>query len=231
MKNLPNFSPSVSVIIAVYNAEPFLAEAIESVLRQTLPPQQVIVIDDGSTDQSAKIARRYLPYIQLEQQPNAGSPSARNRGVALAKGDLLAFLDADDFWTPEKLALQIEALQRSPDLEAVFGQLKQMNTLEIADQDNFLFSNDVTDGCHLDTLLIWRNAFQRIGPFDPLWIIDVVEWLWRARRMELRTEILPHVLAWRRIHGDNESIRERTRSRREYFQLIRQQIKQQRQHK
>ena len=116
--------PTVSVIIPLYNAEVFLAQAIESVLGQTHPPQQVLVIDDGSTDQSAQIARRYGAAVQLVQQPNAGGAQARNRGVTLAQGDLLAFLDNDDWWAPEKLAWQLDALRQSPHLEAILGQIQ-----------------------------------------------------------------------------------------------------------
>lgn len=213
--------PTVSVIIPLYNAEVFLAQAIESVLGQTHPPQQVLVIDDGSTDQSAQIARRYGTDVELVRQPNAGGACARNRGVALAHGDLLAFLDDDDYWAPEKLAWQINALRQSPHLEAIFGQIQPIDTATTADQEGAWRSFMAQDGWHLDTLLIRRQAFQRIGPFDPAWMIDTVEWLWRARRLGLCTQVLPQVVAWRRIHGDNHSIRARLRAHAEYFRLIR----------
>lgn len=212
--------PTVSVIIPLYNAEPFLAQTIESVLGQTHPPQQVIVVDDGSTDRSAQIARRYGADVQLVQQPNAGGACARNRGVLLAHGDLLAFLDDDDYWAPEKLAWQLDALRQSPHLEAIFGQIQSIDTTT-ADQGAAWRSFTAQDGWHLDTLLIRRQAFQRIGSFDPAWMIDTVEWLWRARRLGLCAQVLPQVLAWRRIHGDNHSIRARPRAHAEYFRLIR----------
>ncbi|MEZ4735635.1 MAG: glycosyltransferase family A protein [Caldilineaceae bacterium] len=213
--------PAISVIIPVYNAEPFLAEAIESVLNQTVPPHQVIVVDDGSTDQSATIARRYCPHIQFEQQPNAGGAAARNRGVALAQGEFLAFLDNDDYWAPEKLTWQIDAFQRTPALEAVFGQLQQTHTVEKAGTDGARFAMNHQDGWHLDTILMRRQAFDRIGPFDPTWQVDTVEWLWRARRLGLHTMVLPQVLAWRRIHDNNLSIRARSHLHIEYLRLIR----------
>lgn len=220
--NRLSLAPTVSVIIPVYNAEPWLAETIESVLGQTCPPQQVIVVDDGSTDQSAAVARRYARYIQLVAQPNAGCAHARNHGVALAQGELLAFLDADDGWLPERLALQLAALAEAPTLEAVFGQIEQRCAPDLAEQP-VAFAAQVQDGCTLNTLLIRRRAFQRIGAFDPaLHLINAIEWLWRARRMGLQSEILPQVVAWRRIHGENMSIRERPRVHAEYFRLIRQ---------
>ena len=228
MQHLATAQPTISVIIPLYNGESFVAAAIESVLGQTRPPQEVIVVDDGSTDESATVARRYGQHIALVQQPNAGGASARNRGVALAKGDLLAFLDHDDYWVPEKLAWQLDAFQQSPHLEAVFGQLQQTETMNTAGQDISHFGLNAQDGCHLDTLLIRRAAFQRIGNFDPTWTIDTVEWLWRARRLALCVQILPQVLAWRRIHGDNLSVRARPQFHAEYLRLIRQQLAQQR---
>lgn len=213
---------SVSVIIPVYNAAPWLAETIESVLGQSLPPCQVIVVDDGSTDHSAAIARHYLPQIQLVQQPNAGCAHARNCGVALATGDYLAFLDADDYWTREKLALQLAAFVQNPTLEAVFGQVKQTCTITTAQPDAVGFGLEVQDGYNLDTILIRQQAFHRIGGFDPtIPLTNAVEWLWRARRLGLVSRMLPETLAWRRIHGANMSIRQRPQVQAEYFRLIR----------
>lgn len=222
MKKLTAADANVSVIIPVYNAEPWLAATIESVLDQSRPPCQVIVVDDGSTDQSAAIACRYLPHIQLVQQPNAGCAHARNRGVALATGEYLAFLDADDYWTSEKLALQLAAFQQTPSLEAVFGQLKQSCTMATAQPDGVAFGMDVQDGYNLDTILIRQQAFHRIGGFDPtIPLTNAVEWLWRARRLGLVSQILPETVAWRRIHGANMSIRQRPQVQAEYFRLIR----------
>jgi len=212
----------VSVIIPVYNAAPWLTATLESVLGQSAPPRQVIVVDDGSTDQSAAIARRYLPQIELVQQPNAGCAHARNRGVDLATGEYLAFLDADDYWTTDKLALQLAAFQQTPTLEALFGQLRQSCTATTMQPDIAAFGMDAQDGYSLDTILIRRPAFDRIGSFDPTMpLTNGVEWLWRARRLGLVSQMLPEVVAWRRIHGDNMSIRQKPQVQAEYFRLIR----------
>ncbi len=116
---------------------------------------------------------------------------------------------------------QLDALRQSPHLEAIFGQIQPIDTTTTADQEVAWRSFTAQDGWHLDTLLIRRQAFQRIGPFDPAWMIDTVEWLWRARRLGLCAQVLPQVVAWRRIHGDNHSIRARPRAHAEYFRLIR----------
>ena len=222
MKKPTAADASVSVIIPVYNAEPWLAASIESVLDQSRPPRQVIVVDDGSTDQSATIAQRYLPHVELVQQPNAGCAHARNRGVALATGDYLAFLDADDYWVSEKLALQLAAFAQNPALEAVLGQIKQTCTITTAQPDAVGFGIDAQDGYNLNTILIRRQAFHRIGAFDPtIPLTNAVEWLWRARRLGLVSQMLPETVAWRRIHGANMSIRERPQVQAEYFRLIR----------
>ena len=220
--NRATAADNVSVIIPVYNAAPWLAATIESVLGQSAPPRQVILVDDGSTDQSAAIARRYLPDIQLVQQSNAGCAYARNRGVVLATGDYLAFLDADDYWASEKLALQLAAFVQNPTLEAVFGQIRQTCTITTAQPGSVGFGMDVHDGYNLDTILIRQQAFHRIGGFDPtIPLTNAIEWLWRARRLGLVSRILPETLAWRRIHGANMSIRQRPQAQAEYFRLIR----------
>lgn len=98
---------TVSVIIPCYNAGPFLGETLDSVLAQTYPPLEVLVIDDGSTDESAEIAEAYGPPVRVIRQANQGESVARNRGIEQAEGEWIAFLDADDVWKPEKLKKQV----------------------------------------------------------------------------------------------------------------------------
>lgn len=100
-------APTVSVVIAAYNAEAFIQEALDSVLAQTYRDYEVIVVDDGSTDATAERVRRYGEAVRLVQQANAGSAAARNRGIQEARGTYVAFLDADDLWLPEKLERQV----------------------------------------------------------------------------------------------------------------------------
>ncbi len=100
-------NPAISIVIPNYNYGRFLAEAVNSALDQTLPPYEVIVVDDGSTDNSLEILNAYGDKIKIIQQKNQGVGIARNAGAELASGDYLAFLDADDYWAPEKLAKQV----------------------------------------------------------------------------------------------------------------------------
>ena len=102
--------PSVSVIILAYNAQMFVRETDESVLGQTYPAAQIIVVDDGSTDQTVAMLDIYKPRVHVVCQANAGAAAARNRGLDLATGDALAFVDADDVWRPDKLERQIQHL-------------------------------------------------------------------------------------------------------------------------
>ncbi|MHB8974346.1 MAG: glycosyltransferase family 2 protein [Pirellulaceae bacterium] len=103
-------APTVSVVIPCYNRACFIAEAIQSALRQTHPPLEVIVVDDGSTDQSADVAAAFGPPVRVISQINQGPSAARNRGIAEARGEWIAFLDSDDLWEPQKLSLQMDAI-------------------------------------------------------------------------------------------------------------------------
>ena len=107
-----DMTESISVIITAYNYERYLAAAIESVLTQTRLPDEVIVVDDGSVDGTAAVAQQFGRQVRYDFQPHGGIGAARNRGLQLAGGRFLAFLDADDQWTPNKLDLQARALGR-----------------------------------------------------------------------------------------------------------------------
>jgi glycosyltransferase involved in cell wall biosynthesis len=107
---MTNNDTTVSVVIPCYNAEPFLRETLDSVLGQTFPALEVIVVDDGSTDQSAAIAESYGPPVRVIRQSNQGESVARNRGIDESIGDWIAFIDADDLWLPEKIESQLRRI-------------------------------------------------------------------------------------------------------------------------
>lgn len=111
---------SVSVVIAAYNAEATIERAIESVLHQTLPADEILVVDDGSTDRTAEKVQRYGPPVRYLREENAGPATARNRGIQAARGHWIAFLDADDEWLPMKLQKQVEHLKRTAPLVWTF---------------------------------------------------------------------------------------------------------------
>jgi glycosyltransferase involved in cell wall biosynthesis len=112
-------SPSVSVVIPLYQAAAYVSETLDSVAAQTAPPAEVIVVDDGSRDGGAEVARAHPLGPVVLSQSNAGPAAARNAGIRAAGGELIAFLDADDLWHPEKLARQLEVFRMAPDLGLV----------------------------------------------------------------------------------------------------------------
>ena len=112
---------SISVVIPAYNAEQYVGRAIESVLKQTRPAEEVIVVDDGSTDGTAAAVEAYAPKVRLITQANEGASGARNTGIKAAQSEWIAFLDADDQWLPEKLKVQMAHLRRNSDLVWTHG--------------------------------------------------------------------------------------------------------------
>ena len=218
---------STTVIIPVHNGERYLAAAIRSVLAQTHPPAEILVVDDGSTDASASIARAFDPPVRVLTQANLGPAAARNLGVAHATGDLLAFLDADDLWLLYKLARQVQVLKRDPACEAVLGSMENFVSPELAETDRQAMapSADVSGAHHVGTLLIRRAAFQRIGAFDERWRHgEFIAWWARADRAGLTHVVLPELVLRRRLHMDNLTRREQE-GRRSYPTLLREHIR------
>jgi len=205
-------SHSVNVVIPVYNGARYLADAIASVLSQTEPPGEVLVVDDGSTDASADVARGFGPGVTCITQPHAGLSSALNRGAEQARGPLLAFLDADDLWTDGKLARQLDALAADERLEAVFAHVEQFVSPELdpAAVPGIPEGRRWLPGWSLGCMVIRTEAFHRIGAFDPQWRIgSFVDWYLRAQDAGLRATMLTDILMRRRLHTDNMGTRER----------------------
>ena len=119
-------NPHVTVVVPCYNAAPFLRATLDSALKQSHAPFEVLVIDDGSTDQSAAIAASYGPPVRVISQANQGESVARNRGIEVARGNWIAFLDADDIWLPEKLERQLAAAE--PDVACIHTNFRPFGT-------------------------------------------------------------------------------------------------------
>ena len=132
-------SPSVSVVVPTYNRAAFLGAAVASIRAQTYPCTEIVIVDDGSTDDTAQVVTALGPGIRYVTQTNAGPAAARNRGIREARGDLVAFLDTDDRWFPEKIALQVEILQREPSVALVCADMAIENEAGAGSVDsNFL---------------------------------------------------------------------------------------------
>jgi glycosyltransferase involved in cell wall biosynthesis len=190
-------SALISVIIPVFNGEQHLADAIGSGRAQDYEPKEILVIDDGSTDRTAKIAASFAD-VRYQRQERSGAGAARNAGVDLAQGDFLAFLDADDVWLPNKLSRQMRVFQNN-DVEAVFTHATQFRDEAQETQ--------ARPGYFPGTMLIRRAAFLRVGYFaTDRAVRETFEWQARALEAGLRYQLLPDVLYRRRIHSSNRGI-------------------------
>ncbi len=217
----PN-NPLVSVIIAVYNCEKYLAEAIESVLAQTYQSIEIIVVDDGSTDDSAEVAKRFTPVVKYCYQPHSGVAVALNHGIQMITGHFIAFLDADDLWVADKLMRQMAVFEAHPELDAVFGHVKQFCSPELDEtiKQKTKFSTEITPAYLKGTMLIKQDALLRIGLFDTHWRVgDFIDWYIRAMEQGIKSFMLPELLLKRRIHDTNTGIRER-KSQIDYVRIL-----------
>jgi glycosyltransferase involved in cell wall biosynthesis len=213
----------VSVIVPARDGERYLAEALESILVQTLAPAEVIVVDDGSTDGTAGVAARFAPRVRCVRQEAGGAAAAVNRGIGEADGPLIAFLDADDLWTPDKLALQVAAMEGDPELDLVFGHVEQFHSpeLEEADRRAIVASNEHLVGYSRGTMLARREALDRVGPFDTRWQVgEFVDWHARAVDSGLRMLVVPEVVMRRRMHTSNAGLRAAD-ARGDYARIVR----------
>jgi glycosyltransferase involved in cell wall biosynthesis len=196
----------VSVVMAAYNGATYIAEAIESVLRQSVPPDQLIVVDDGSSDNSPDIARGFGDRVTVLRQANTGQAGALLAGLALATGKFLAFNDQDDCWAPDKLERQLAALEADPGLDAVFGMSEQFVSPELPPAAHVRLAPPqvIMVGQIAQCMLLRRTAYERIGPFDrSTGGAFFVEWLSRAKRSGFRELVLDAVLLRRRLHLTN----------------------------
>jgi len=199
----------VSCIIPVYNGERFLAESIESVLAQTVPPQQVIVVDDGSTDATAQIIGRFGDCVEHLTQSNQGPAAARNAGLRRAVGDFIAFQDSDDLWLPEKLEHQLRCLL---DDEAALGCICLVSNFweeELRAEAEAAQSTrhvQAMPGYVFQAFLARREAFDVVGRLDQsLSVAEDVDWFNRARTAGHRIGLVEQTLVRRRYHRDNLS--------------------------
>lgn len=220
----------VSVVIPLYNGERYVSEAIDTVLAQTLGAFEIIVVNDGSTDGSLALLDSYGERIVRVDQVNAGTAAARNAGVKIAKGELLAFLDQDDYWTVDKLEKQVALLRENPDAHAVWGSVQQFISPELPDEfkKRFRCQKDPVPGYLPCALLIRRAAFDKIGLFDTQWKIgEWADWYARFTQSDLASEHVAGVVAYRRIHEGNKGIT-MVDDRKEYISLIRENLKRKR---
>jgi glycosyltransferase involved in cell wall biosynthesis len=196
----------VSVVLATYNAEAYLAEAIDSLLHQSRLPDEIIVVDDGSDDGTRSVLDRYSGRILHVSQSHLGQTVALNRGISIASGELLGFHDADDLWCEKKLEHQLKMLESREEIDAIFGHVRQFVSPEVRFNRQVVPApgHDVIPGGSKIAMLIRRATFDHIGHFDETFkIASFIEWRGRANRMGLRSVMLDEIVAMRRLHLAN----------------------------
>jgi glycosyltransferase involved in cell wall biosynthesis len=201
-------SPTVSVVIPCYNAEAFLHETISSVLQQTHKPMEVLIVDDGSTDNSAAIAESFGGVVRVLRQPNQGESVARNRGIEESKGEWIAFLDADDLWKPEKLEMQLAVA--APETVAVHTNFYLLGDKEGCSQaecdpadQRYTARRLAVKNCILTSSLVVRRD---ICPLFPTWTKYAEDLVFNVELSQRGSiELACEALTGYRIHVANQS--------------------------
>lgn len=199
--------PFISIILPVFNGEEYLDDTLQSIFKQDYKHFEVIVVDDGSIDNSEKISKSY--NVRYFYQENQGVAAARNYGIKLAKGEIVAFIDQDDTWLPGKLMKQINQMISEHELGYVltYQMLKLavgINKIPAWVRKNQL--NKPIVGYLPSTLMVRKDVFDKIGLFNPDYNTGSdTEWFFRAKDNHIKMEILQEVLTLRKIHKYNHS--------------------------
>jgi glycosyltransferase involved in cell wall biosynthesis len=202
-------SALISCILPVYNGERYLGEAIESILSQTYQSFEIIVVDDGSTDKTVEVVKSYGERLRYVRQANAGPAAARNHGIRLARGEFVAFQDADDVWHPEKLARQMARFAARSELELCSTQIQNFWIPELKEEAEHFHNHRLSQplpGYVPQALLVRRALLDQVGLFNPALLVgDDTDWFLRAAEQGVVMEVLPDVLVYRRLHQANIS--------------------------
>jgi glycosyltransferase involved in cell wall biosynthesis len=214
----------VSCIVPVFNGERFLSDAVDSILAQVHRPIEIIVVDDGSTDGTPGVIAGYGDRVRGLRQANTGPAAARNAGVGSARGEFVAFLDADDRWHPEKLARQVARFAARPQLDVSVTHLQNFWIADLREEEARLRAHRIARpmAAYLaSTILARRRVFAFVGEFDPeLRFGHSCEWFLRAEARGAVVEEIPEVLYYRRLHHHNRSRQHSAESREEFLRLV-----------
>ncbi len=188
-----------SVVIPAYNAAKTLAEAIDSVLNQTVPPSQVVVVNDGSLDQTRSIAESFGTTVEVFSQANSGPGSAMSRGMRHCHSPWIASIDADDVWLNCKMERQLQYLADHPTIASVFCRMQLFGDLFV--------SEATQDGWVRSTMTVKREVFDHVGDLvDPPGMRgEMIDWIVRAREAGWTLVMIPEVMAKRRVHAGSLS--------------------------
>ena len=189
---------SVSVVIPAYNCARYIGETLESVLKQSYRPCEIIVVDDGSTDDTQRVLEKYRNHIIYIHQENAGEPAARNTGIRRARGEFIAFLDADDLWLPDKLKFQMDYFEKHPEAALVYSDMKLFDEtgivhesvkewLRMSPPSGYVFPELFAETLFGSGTVIFRKVcVEQVGFFDESFLVgsDYEMWLRMARHYE-----------------------------------------------
>jgi len=213
----------ISCIIPVYNGERYLREALDSILAQTYPVLEIIVVDDGSSDGTADVVRSYGDSVRYLWQPRNGPVVARNLGLGAVQGEFVAFLDADDYWHPEKLSHQMARFRAREELSVSVTHVQNFWSPELVDgmQSQSSGRLDPLPGYVTQTLLARRATFDAVGSFDATRKhASELDWFLRAIAQGEVIELLADVLVHRRLHRHNYSRLSAATSRDQHLKVI-----------
>jgi glycosyltransferase involved in cell wall biosynthesis len=196
----------VSVIMPAYNSAAFIPDAVGSIRRQAYPRLELIIVDDGSTDGTADVVKGLTDLnVRYVYQPNGGPARARNHGLRLARGEVIALLDADDLWPPDRLRCQLRYLERDPLTDVVLGRFQCVRTVPRPDggSDMQITSLPVVN-LLVGAALYRRRVFARIGGFDEaIRYCEDADWFMRAREQRVPIVVHDDVTLLYRRHGHN----------------------------
>jgi len=211
-----------------------MVECLRSVENQTYRPLEIIVVDDGSTDDTLRLVRSFSSAVRVLRADEWGPSASRNVGIRAAYGDFLAFLDQDDLWHQEKLARQYALFQSEPSLDVCVAHVQMFWTQELDDEKAQFRDHPRAGpipGYGPTAMLARRRAFIKTGPFDEgLRFGDGPEWFIRAQERGLRIELLPDVLVYHRMHRNNLSRRCKVASREEFLRIVKASLDRRREH-
>ena len=198
-------NPSVSAIIPVYNSEAFLLDAVASIRRQRIDVLEIIIVNDGSTDGTAEAIETLNGPIRSASQPNSGPAAARGRGIQMARGNVVAFLDADDLWPNDKLEIQLGHLATHPSVDVVLGQTQHIRQSSVAPGEaRYEKGADPWTTLMFGAALIRTSAFETVGlPDRSFRFDDDVDWFLRAKELGVSIMTHPDVAVLYRRHESN----------------------------
>ena len=196
-------TPTVSVIVPVYNAEQYLGDALDSVTAQNYPAIEIIAVDDGSSDRSADILNSGRYPVRYVRQENSGPAAARNVGLGISSGDIIAFIDADDIWPTHKLSLQLSYLRENPGVDITLGKIQYIGDLSERERNiRFESAGQITQNVNLGSGLSRREVFDTVGRFDETLIhYEDHDWFLRARELSTKIFIMDEVTLLYRRHA------------------------------